>query len=137
MDLTQRAVADADAKFDSMLRFGAGLDDNCTAFILRRCQLDYAAVTSTVPECRAMAQDYKKNNPDGANHQLPPEDYFKCSQRLRTKHCYDRVFGESDLWKLLFDEVMEAWQRTSLVDAMLEEMLGVSTDHEGRITVAN
>ncbi|RCV19830.1 hypothetical protein SETIT_4G007300v2 [Setaria italica] len=132
MDLTQRAVADADAKVDGLLRSGAGHLDNCTALILRNCRLNYAAVASSIPVCRAMAEEYEK--PDAAN-KLAPSDHFECSRRLRrnTDKCLVRIFRDDELRELLFRDVGEAGLRVVLVQAMQEEMLGVVNDDDGSL----
>ncbi|RCV19831.1 hypothetical protein SETIT_4G007400v2 [Setaria italica] len=124
MDLTQRAVADADAKVGGLLRSGAGHHDDCTVRALRHCRLDYAAVASSIPVCRAMAEDYEK---PGAANKLAPSDYFECSRRLwrDTGKCLVRIVGDGEVWEPLSREVGEARLRTDLVEAMLEEMLGV------------
>jgi hypothetical protein len=132
-DLTQRSVADAYAKVDDVLRSSAGRHDNYSkaALILQHCQLDYAAVTSTIPVCRAMIEGYKK--PADAAKQLAPNDYFDCSRRLKrnTFNCLGRIVDDEELIDRLFRKVGEAWMRTILVEGMLEEMLGVvSGDHE-------
>ncbi|KAF8661228.1 hypothetical protein HU200_057072 [Digitaria exilis] len=136
MDLAQLAVANADAKVDAMLRSGAGRHGVCTTHKLGKCQRDYAAVTSTIPVCRAMAEDYKK--PDAAKN-LAAEDYFGCPQRLRrsTFDCMERIlFGGDELGDMLFGAVHQAFERAILVEAMLEEMLGVVSNDHGPKTVA-
>jgi hypothetical protein len=72
MDLTQRAVADADAKVDGALRAGAGHhgDSSRTTRVLRRCRVDYAAVGTNIPVRRAMAENYYKKKPGAAHSRL-------------------------------------------------------------------
>ncbi|CAL5045268.1 unnamed protein product [Urochloa decumbens] len=125
MDLAQRAVADADAKVGAVL---AGHHSNDTALTLRHCRLDYAAVASAIPVCRAMVDGYNKQK-----QQLAPNDYFDCARRLRrdATECWFRVIVTPDIKKLVLKEIEEALQRIELVGAMLEEMLGiVINDHE-------
>lgn len=132
MDLSKHAVADADAKVDAVLRSGAGHHSNDTSLTLRHCRLDYAAVASAIPVCRAMVHDYNKLQA-ADDQQLAPVDYLDCARRLRrgTTKCWFRVVVTPDVKKLLFKEIEEALHRTELVAAMLEEMLGiVIKDHE-------
>ncbi|CAN6223469.1 unnamed protein product [Urochloa humidicola] len=130
MDLAQRAVADADAKVAAALRSGAAHRINGTAALtLRHCRLDYAAVASTIPVCRAMIHGYNRQQHVPSNN-----EYFECARRLRrdTWDCLFSVFMlEDDVSKLVVEEVQEAWLRVDLVDGMLEEMLGVViNDHD-------
>ncbi|CAN6215392.1 unnamed protein product [Urochloa humidicola] len=130
MDLAQHAAADADAKIAGVLRSSAaGHRLNATvALILRNCRLDYASVSSTIPVCRAMADGYK---PGAGQQKVAPNDHFECVRRLRLDawNCYvSVVFGEEDWSELVYKEIEEARLRIELVEAMIEEMLGIVID---------
>ncbi|CAN6172170.1 unnamed protein product [Urochloa humidicola] len=131
MDLAKRAAADADAKIAGVLRSSAaGHRINATAaLILRNCRLDYASVASTIPVCRAMADGYKPGA--GGQQQVAPNDHFECARRLRLDawNCFvNVVFGAEDWSELAYKEIKEARLRIELVEAMLEEMLGIVID---------
>ncbi|CAN6202801.1 unnamed protein product [Urochloa humidicola] len=126
MDLAQRAAADADAKIAGVLRSGAGHGIKAKeALILRNCRLDYAGVASTVPVCRAMADGYNKQQQVGAN------EHLECARRLRLDawNCWAHVVFKGGDWsELVYKDIKEAWLRIELVEAILEEMLGIVID---------
>ncbi|RLN30049.1 hypothetical protein C2845_PM05G16850 [Panicum miliaceum] len=123
MDLLQRGAADADTRL-AAVPDGERKD---TALTVHFCRLDYGAVARTVPECRPMVQGYKP----GEDGNLGLHNYMECGTRLSEPalDCWENIFFDEKLKEMALNQVQEAANRANLVDAMIEQVVGILDGH--------
>ena len=120
MDLLQRGAADADARL-AAVPVGKRKD---MALTVHFCRLDYGAV----PKCRPMLQEYK---PGGGDGNLRFYNYMECGTRLSEAalDCWENIFLDDKLKEMALNQVREVANRANLVDAMIEQMVGILHGH--------
>ncbi|KAK3132222.1 hypothetical protein QOZ80_6AG0517790 [Eleusine coracana subsp. coracana] len=123
IDLVKLSAAAADAKIASMLKEKMDKD---TELSLRMCRINYDTMARLVPECHAVAELYNSADPGawGAHR------YFDCIRRLMVaardseSAVYDLEAEHASVMAALKKEVDQVVQRTLLVNAVNEQMVG-------------
>ncbi|CAD6211631.1 unnamed protein product [Miscanthus lutarioriparius] len=91
---------------------------------LHYCRQDHNDVACTVPECRALVQEYNPRCAGGRHGQRQPDssEYLECAGRL--------LHAADDCWVHMLYQVVEVASRANLAKAMVEQMVGVADDDD-------
>ncbi|KAJ1257563.1 hypothetical protein BS78_10G005800 [Paspalum vaginatum] len=127
MDLLERAAAAAESKIGGAFPSSSPTKWGRSArLIFQYCLVDYEAMASTIPPCRARIQEYDPIDDDGGG--FAGMYYFECVDRLRdwAVDCWTELyyadigFGAREvMWK----EAVQATRLANLAKAMVEQML--------------